>query len=242
MSLPFARAREVQWGLWHHLCVSKTNSHSLLLWAKEKAVFPWSMVTSQGKKYLYPRLPFTKSHTKIKLIPPLPPAFSSLLPRESLHATSSYASLTNALHQIFGFFHIWVGRFSPPVVFPSTGNTLKPSQGRKLAQHASPCSSQEEMYVLLTVAQLSFSFLLSSPFKELIEVDSEVVFELAAYILQVSTHLLSLGASSCCIKSFDFPNPQWLYGSVGVPPSCRKRMSLHSFHCFCQNGYRRLSN
>lgn len=202
------------------------------------------MVTSQGKKYLYPRLLFTKSHTKIKLtlIPPLPPAFSSLLPRESLHATSSYASLTNALHQIFGFFHIWVGRFSPPFVFTSTGNTLKPSQGRKLAQHASPCSSQEEMYVLLTVAQLSFSFLLSSPFKELIEVDSEVVFELAAYILQVSTHLLSLGASSCCIKSFDFPNPQWPYGSVGVPPSCRKRMSLHSFHCFCQNGYRRLSN
>lgn len=199
-----------------------------------------SFVTSEvwshlgAKKNLYPRLLFTKSHQKIKctLNLPLPPVFSSLLPQESLHATSSYASLTNTLHWIFGFFHIWVGRFSLPFVSRSTGNTLNPSQGRKLALHASPCNSQGEMYVFITAAQLSFSFLFSSPFKELIEVDSEVVFELAAYILQVSTHLLSLGASSCCNKSFDLPNPQWLCGSVGVPPSCRKKDVFAQFSLF----------
>lgn len=74
----------------------------------------------------------------------------------------------------------------------------------------------------LKQTQLSFS-LFSSPFKELIEVDSEVVFELAAYILQVSTCLLSLHASSCCIKSLDLPNPKWLYGSAGVLPVAGER-------------------
>lgn len=172
---------------------------------KDKFSFPVSVSQGQscvplnhdhiwGQKSLYAGLLFTKSHKRIKctLILPLAPVFSSLLPQESLHATSSYASLTSTLHWIFGFFHIWVGRFSLPFVSRSTGNTLKPSQGRKLALHASPCSSQEEMYVLLTAAQLSFFFLFSSPFKELIEVDSEVVFELAAYILQVSTHFSHL--------------------------------------------------
>lgn len=56
-------------------------------------------------------------------------------------------------------------------------------------------------------------------FKELIEVDSEVVFELAAYILQVRTHFLSLDAASCCIKSFDLLNLQW---------SCGRRVLLSS--------------
>lgn len=128
-------------------------------------------------------MPFTKTHKKIKntLIFPHPPAFSSLLSRMphpvTLHLANHYTEyLAFSTPE-------WAG--SPSLWSPGA---LKPSQGRKLARHASPSSSEEEMHILLTRAQtqLTFSFLFSSPFQELIEVDSEVVFELAAYILQVS--------------------------------------------------------
>lgn len=94
----------------------------------------------------------------------------------------------------------------------------------------------------LKLTPLSFSFLFSPPFKELIEVDSEVVFELAAYILQVSTRLPSLRASLCCVKSLDLPNPKWLTEAEGFTHLQEKDVfTQFSSLIPMQNRYRRLS-
>lgn len=92
-----------------------------------------AQVTFEGAKNYFP----DKVTQENKNHPDPSPSTCLLLPppQISLHATSSYASLTKPLHWIFGFLHIWVGRFSLTLVSKSTGNALKPCQGEKKLHH-----------------------------------------------------------------------------------------------------------
>lgn len=126
---------------------------SLLLWAKNKAVFPWSTGGIWRRTNVFPRLPFTKSRKRIKvtLMLPLPPAFSSLLPRNPFMPHPVMLHLPN---HYSGYLALstseWAG--SPSLWSPGAQGTLWSLARRKLALHASPSSSQSEMCVLLSGA------------------------------------------------------------------------------------------
>lgn len=207
VSLAWARARWVLRRLWHNSVKIKVLI-SLLLWAKGNLCSPAAFGGEKVYSPDYPSLLHTRKFLLLWSFPfHLPP------PPSSPGIPSCHIQLLFIYHAIR--LNIWLSPHLSGQALPHFGLQERREcfEAQPGEQAGTACFTMEQpggdaLPSYGSSHSTSFSFLFSTSFKELIEVDSEVVFELAAYILQVGTHLLSLCASSCCIASFDLPNPK----------------------------------